>query len=159
MNDDWRDKRSTIGSTFSFLTTDVEDGTTGVASERNNGRQKDGRRSDESARHVSAHLPPQLGHQGASLRAARVGGRARRLGAGDPERQLLVAEVDVDGRLIDVAPVAVDVAQGKRQTVVLIALVSTSSILLMDLLIGTVVSIVPCLREQKTIVPRNMVWR
>ena len=93
------------------------------------------------------------------MRAAHVGGRARRLGVGDPERQLLVAEVDVDGRLIDVAPVAVDVAQGKRQTVVLIALVSTSSILLMDLLIGTVVSIVPCLREQKTIVPRNMVWR
>ena len=149
MNHDWRDKRSTIGSTFSFLTTDVEDGTTGVASERNNGRQKDGRRSDESARHVSAHLPPQLGHQGAACR-----GRTRA-----PERQLLVAEVDVDGRLIDVAPVAVDVAQGKRQTVVLIALVSTSSILLMDLLTGTVVSIVPCLREQKTIVPRNMVWR
>ena len=149
MNHDWRDKRSTIGSTFSFLTTDVEDGTTGVASERNNGRQKDGRRSDESARHVSAHLPPQLGHQGAASR-----GRTRA-----PERQLLLAEVDVDGRLIDVAPVAVDVAQGKRQTVVLIVLVSTCNILLMDLLIVTVVSIVPCLREQKTIVPRNMVWR
>ena len=159
MNHDWRDKRSTIGSTFSFLTTDVEDGTTGVASERNNGRQKDGRRSDESARPVIEPLPPQLGHQGASLRAVHGKGRARRLGAGDPERQLLLAEVDVDGRLIDVAPVAVDVAQGKRQTVVLIALVSTSSILLMDLLTGTVVSIVPCLREQKTIVPRNMVWR
>ena len=64
---------------------------------------------------------PKVPHQNTVLGTTDVERRARCLRRGDQKGELIRGRIKEDGRILDVVPVAVEVAEGEAQTVFLSA--------------------------------------
>ena len=84
---------------------------------RHDGRGRRGlRRASRERRPLAL---PKVPHQNTALGATHVERRARCLRLGDQKGELIRGRIKEDGRILDVVPVAVEVAEGEGQTVVL----------------------------------------
>ena len=110
------------------------------------GRRALRRASREGARERRPLAPPKVPHQNTALGATDVERRARCLRRGDQKCELIRGRIKEDGRILDVDSVAVEVAEGEGQTVVLRAFLFIGITIRVRIISDMIVTHVPIIR-------------